>query len=99
MRVRMIDACDTTHGPEPAGYEVDHPDAYRLCELGVAEPLDDEAKAAVASWQERQKVIAARQAKLFEAQRALEEQKQATEQEKRTADFERLLREGEGPTE
>lgn len=45
MRVRLIVECDTTGGMQPAGTVIEHPHAYRLCELGFAEPADDEARA------------------------------------------------------
>lgn len=45
MKVRLTKPQTGTAGPLPAGTEIEHADAYRLIELGVAEPLDEEAKA------------------------------------------------------
>lgn len=50
MRVRLIVACDTESGQQEPGFEIEGPHAYRLCELSLAEPVDDEARAALASF-------------------------------------------------
>ena len=57
MRVRLIVECDTLEGFRGVGFEIEHPDAYRLCELGFAEPVDDEAKAAFAEFLGRGGVV------------------------------------------
>lgn len=57
MRVRLIVECDTEHGKQGPGFEIEGPHAYRLCELALAEPADDEAKAAFAEFLARGGVI------------------------------------------
>lgn len=48
MKVRLTKDQSGTTGPLAAGTEIEHADAYRLIQLGVAEPIDDEAKAKMA---------------------------------------------------
>lgn len=90
MKVRWTSTEDDQH---PVGWEVDDPNAFRLCELGLAEPVDDEAKA---KWAEREKYLEKMRNNL---RRQAEEQvaKAAAEHEAaeavRHADFERMLME------
>lgn len=44
MRSSKRDAQSGRREPQPAGTIVDHPDAYRLVQMGVAEPFDDECR-------------------------------------------------------
>ena len=44
MLVRLLKNTDTTAGPKKAGDEIEHPDSHYLCQLGIAEPVDDAAK-------------------------------------------------------
>ena len=57
MRVRLIVECDTESGKQGPGFEIEGPHAFRLCELALAEPVDDEAKAAFAEYLGRGGVI------------------------------------------
>lgn len=50
MKCRLLVACDTTDGLKEAGTEIEHPHAFRLCELSVAEPADDECRAKFAEF-------------------------------------------------
>lgn len=57
MRVRLIVECDTESGKQQPGFEIEGPHAYRLCELSLAEPVDDEAKAAFAGFLNRGGIV------------------------------------------
>jgi hypothetical protein len=88
MKVRWTSTENTTH---EVGWEIDHPDARFLLQLGVAEPLDDEAKAAFAEqekYREKLRRNLAAAAERLVAQ--TKEQEQAAETAKH-AEFERLL--------
>ena len=41
MRARLVIDVETTDGPKKAGDIVAHDDAYRLVQMGIAEPADD----------------------------------------------------------
>lgn len=60
MNVRLTKAQTGTAGPLAVGAEIEHADAYRLIQLGVAEPIDDEAKAKMAEIEVQQKANAER---------------------------------------
>lgn len=62
MKVRLTVEQDSTAGKLPAGTEIEHPDAYRLAQLGVAEPIDAEAQTAMAEYEEQRKASQARAA-------------------------------------
>jgi hypothetical protein len=49
---------------KPAGTVVDHPEAWRLVRMGVAEPVDDECREAANVSEERLKVLAAKYERL-----------------------------------
>jgi hypothetical protein len=62
VRVRLLRGADSENGWLEAGTEIEHPDAYRLCAAGLAEPLDEEAKQAAASFLHLDRKLAAMRA-------------------------------------
>jgi hypothetical protein len=84
MKVRLLTEQQSTAGALPAGTEIEHPDAYRLAQLGVAEPIDDEAKEKMAEFEAQQEARRERAAKL---RQQIAEQKKAD----RVASFARKL--------
>ena len=71
MRVRYLKDTDTEYGPKKAGDELEHPAAFYLCQLGIAEPVDEPAKAKHAEWLEassrRKKAAAKRRDEIYAA--------------------------------
>lgn len=61
MKIRLIKEADSTDGKLPVGTEIEHPKAWMHCLPGflnsapIAEPIDEEAKAKVASEMELRK--------------------------------------------
>ena len=83
---------DDKGGTWPAGYVNERPDSFWWLELGIADPVDDEAKAhqkLVDQKRARQKVAVTRQAQAAIA--AYTEQQKAAEAAKH-AEFEALLK-------
>lgn len=68
MRVRTLVETEGPNGLRPAGEEIIHPDAWRLCEMGIAEPVDGQAKEKMeeiaAQKAKRAEVVAARRARM-----------------------------------
>ena len=45
MKAKLTKDRESPTGPLPAGTVIDDPQAYRLCQLGIAEPADEECRA------------------------------------------------------
>lgn len=95
MKVRLTQPMDDENGkPYPKDYINERPDSFWWLQMGVAEPVDDEAKAA-------QKVYDARRARLKagieqKAQSAFAEHlaEEADAEKVRQAEFAKMLLEG-----
>lgn len=64
MKVKLTSDQTGTGGPLPAGTEIEHPDAFRLLQLGIAEPVDEEARNAMAEYEATRKANAERSAQI-----------------------------------
>lgn len=95
MKVRLIHDVDDGSGTVlKKGQVNERPDSYWWLDLGIAEPIDDEAKAHQAKIDARNERLRNRvKSQVEEMQAQLREQREAAEREK-LADFEQLLREG-----
>lgn len=88
MKVRWTSTENTVH---EVGWEIDHPDAFRLVQLGWAEPIDAEARAKAAEHEAYLQKVRARL--LADAQKLVadEQDKRAEIEKLRRADFEARL--------
>lgn len=94
MKVRTTKETELEHGIRPVGTEIDHPESWRLCEMGVAEPIDDEAKA---KWAEREVHLEKTRANIRAAAESAKQQAAEEEAEQTAArheEFEAFLKEG-----
>jgi len=64
MKIKLTKAQTGAAGPLAVGAEIEHADAYRLIQLGVAEPLDEEAVAKMVELEAQQKLSQERAAQM-----------------------------------
>lgn len=98
MKCRLTEDREGVDGPLPKGTEIEHPHAFRLVELGHAEPADEECAAVIeasaarrAGYRER--LLQENLAKAEQDKAARAERRAAREAERQAA-FEARLMEG-----
>lgn len=99
MKVTVLQQIEsTTRGkPHMPGDVIEHPDAWRLCNifeggLPVAEPADDEAEQAARPDRERREKLREQLERHAEQMRQQQAELLAAEEAQRLADFEALLK-------
>ena len=94
MKCKLLVDQEGLTGPLLAGEVIEHRDAFRLVELGVAEPADDECDKALEPWRKMQAKRAAVHAAAVAAEEARIKAEKELAEKLMHEEFEQLLREG-----